>query len=264
MFIAFAAFVNAQPSWLNTQTYEQVRICGPLVAVWTIVFALPLFFLVRDYPSSGFSLSQAITRGLKDLGATIKSIRQQKSIFTFLIAQMIYIDGLNTLFAFGGIYAVGTFNMSLSEVLIFGIVLNAFAGLGSILLAWIDDLLGAKFTILLSLALLTLFGLGIVLATTKTEFWILASCLSLFVGSVQSSSRSLMTHLVPKEKATEMFGFYVLSGKVSTFIGPWLLGIMTLQFNSQRVGIASILFFFIIGASILMWVPKRNNFHLSP
>ena len=235
--IAFYGFVNAKPTWLNSITFEQIRICGPLVAVWTVIFALPLFVWVPDYSSSHYNMPKAIRYGIKDLISTIKTMPHQRTILIFLIAQMIYIDGLNTIFAFGGIYAAGTFHMNLSEVLLFGIAMNAFAGLGSILLAWVDDWLGAKFTILLSLALLIILGLGIVLVTTKIGFWILAGSLSLFVGPVQSSSRSLMAQLIPKEKATEMFGFYILSGKISTFVGPWLLGFMTLQFNSQRVGI---------------------------
>jgi len=260
LIIAFYGFVNTQASWLNSTTFEQVRICGPLVAIWTLLFALPLFAIVPEYPSSELSMMQSIRHGIKSVVLTLKSMMHQKTIFIFLVAQMIYIDGLNTLFAFGGIYAAGTFHMNISEVLLFGIVMNTFAGLGSFLLAWIDDLLGAKFTILLSLILLALLGLGIVLITNITGFWILACLLSLFVGPVQSSSRSLMAHLVPKEKATEMFGFYILSGKISTFIGPWLLGMITFQFNSQRVGMGSVLIFFVIGA-ITLWfvrVPKNS------
>ncbi|MFI4955154.1 MAG: MFS transporter [Gammaproteobacteria bacterium] len=254
LLIAFYAFVSAKPAWLDVAAFEQIRICGPLVAVWTLLFVLPLFWMVPDYSASRYSMWQAIRGGSQEFISTLKTIRQQKTIFTFLLAQMIYTDGLNTLFAFGGIYAAGTFNMTLSEVLVFGIVLNAFAGLGSIVFSWLDDFLSSKFTILLSLAFLVILVLGLVLVTSKSAFWILACLLSLFIGPVQSSSRSLMTHLIPKEKATEMFGFYVLSGKVTTFIGPWLFGFVTFQFNSQRVGMASTIIFFLIGASILWFI----------
>lgn len=261
LIIAFYGFVHANLTWLDLKTFAQIRICGPLVAVWTVLFTLPLFFILPQENLSGISLSKAIRHGLKDLVSTIKMMPRQKTIFIFLIAQMIYIDGLNTIFAFAGIYAAGTFHMSLSEVLLFGIVMNAFAGLGAILLAWVDDWLGAKCNILLSLILLLSLGLAIVLVTTKSSFWILASLLSLFVGPVQASSRSLMAHLVPKEKATEFFGFYVLSGKISTFVGPWLLGFMTLSFHSQRVGMGSVLSFFLLGAIILCFVRTKPTAH---
>lgn len=258
--IALYGFVETKPSWLNTATFEQIRICGPLVAIWFGIFAIPLFLWIPEYSKSNLPMRQAIKQGTQDLLHTLKTLPQQKNILLFLIAQMIYIDGLNTIFAFGGIYASGTFHMDMTNVILFGIAMNVFAGAGSIIFAWVDDIIGPKLTILLSLVLLTLFGLGVVLIKSIIEFWIFAALLSLFVGPVQSSSRSLMAHLAPKEKSTEMFGLYVFSGKVSTFVGPWLLGFMTFQFNSQRVGIASILIFFLIGATILWFVqrPKKK------
>lgn len=257
--IALYGFVEPKPAWLNAATFEQIRICGPLVAVWFAIFAFPLFIVTPEYSTNNLSMLPAIREGLKNLSHTLKTLPQQKTVLLFLIAQMIYIDGLNTIFAFGGIYAAGTFHLDMTQVILFGIAMNVFAGIGSIVFAWVDDYCGAKFMILLSLVLLTIFGLGVVLIKTVFEFWVFAGLLSLFVGPVQSSSRSLMAHLVTKEKATEMFGLYVFSGKVSTFIGPWVLGMMTLYFNSQRVGMASILIFFVIGASILWLVeePKK-------
>lgn len=257
--LAYLGFVKEAPAWLDSTTMAQVRICGPLVAVWTFVFALPLFFLVPEKKVPSLPFRETVRQGAKHLVLAVQTLRNEKSIGLFLIAQMIYIDGLNTLFVFGGIYAAGTFQMSMSEVLLFGIALNAFAGMGSILLAWVDDGLGAKNTILLSLGFLFLFGLSIVLVQSKTAFWVLSCLLCLFVGSVQSSSRSFMAQLVPKGQATALFGFYVLSGKMSTFVGPWVLGMVTAFFHSQRAGMASILVFFLLGTLLLCAVPNRIN-----
>ena len=256
---AYVGFVEAAPAWLDSRTMAQVRICGPLVALWTFVFALPLFFLVPERKVVNLTFRETVTQGVKHLVLAVKTLRTEKSIGLFLIAQMIYIDGLNTLFVFGGIYAAGTFHMSISEVLLFGIALNAFAGVGSILLAWVDDALGAKNTILLSLVFLFLFGLSIVLVKSTTAFWVLSCLLSLFVGSVQSSSRSFMAQLVPKRQATALFGFYILSGKMSTFLGPWVLGMVTAFFHSQRAGMASVLVFFLLGTVLLCAVPNQMN-----
>jgi len=257
LFIALYGFVNTTPTWLNTATSAQVRICGPLVAAWIVLFTFPLFMLVPAQVSSHVSIRRAAQLGLEHFRLGIKTVLRHKSIGTFLLAQMIYIDGLNTLFVFAGIYAAGTFHMSMTEILLFGIVINACAGIGSIILAWFDDWIGAKFTILLSLLCLFIFGVGTVIVIEKHSFWILSCCLSLFVGSVQSSSRSLMAQLSPPEQTTSMFGFYVLSGKMSTFIGPWLLGFMTAEFSSQRAGMAIVLCFFIVGAIVLLKVPSK-------
>ena len=253
---AYYGLVKTPPVWLHPVTFGQVRICGPLVAIWTVLFALPLFVMVPERSAPPLRFSDTLRQGGKHLLLAIKTVRSEPAIFRFLIAQMIYIDGLNTLFVFGGIYAAGTFHMSLGDVLLFGIALNAFAGIGSILLAYFDDGFGAKCTILLSLVCLFLLGLGIVLVKSTVWFWILSCLLSLFVGSVQSSSRSFMAQLVPSDQITSLFGFYVLSGKVSTFAGPWFLGVVTMVFHSQRAGMAGILIFFVVGACLLWTVPN--------
>ncbi len=259
LLIAYYGFVHREPSWLNTDTYAQVRICGPLVAVWIVAFTWPIFKFVPDTIRLRVQTKLSFSGAMQSFFISTNELLQEKNICIFLLAQMIYSDGLNTLFAFGGIYAAGTFQMIISDVLFLGIVLSACAGLGSAMMSWVNDWIGSKLSILLSLVALLWFGFAIVLAQNKTQFWIFASLLSFFVGSTQSSSRSLMAQLVPEEKAASMFGFYVLSGKISTFVGPLVLGYMTMQFNSQRVGLAAILVFFIVGGGILLTVQPRKS-----
>lgn len=257
--IALFAFVKGEPAWLDKSTFAQIRICGPLTAVWLIVFSLPLFLLTPDTASTGLSAKKAISRGFAALLQTLKMLPSQKSLLLFFIAHMIYVDGLNTLFAFGGIYAAGTFGMNLTQVIIFGISLNVTAGLGAALFAWVDDRIGSKPTILISLACLFLLGIPIIAVKSVTTFWILTLCLGIFVGPVQAASRSLLVRLVPKEKATEMFGLYAFSGRITSFIGPWLLGLATYHFQSQRAGMATILLFFVVGAVLLWRVKEEKN-----
>lgn len=259
LIICLYAFVQTAPAWLNTATAENVRICGPFVALWIFIFSLPIFIWVPDYPASGLSVTNSVKKGLKTLVVTLKNLPKQKNIFLFLIAHMVYLDGLNTVFAFGGIYAAGTFGMDIDKVIKFGIATNISAGIGAAIFAWVDDYIGAKRTILLALLALFFFGTGIVLIKSISWFWILAICLSLFFGPVQAASRSLMTRLVPKEKITEMFGLYALTGKVTAFLGPWLVATMTYHFASQRAGIASVLSFFIIGAILLSFVEEPEK-----
>lgn len=235
---------------------DKVRMCGPLVAIWFSVFALPLFIFIPDIKPTDRSMGNAILKGLSQFFTTIKTIPQQRNLMLYLLAHLIYVDGLNTLFAFAGIYAAGTFGMDLTSVIILGITLNITAGIGAILLAWVDDWLGAKPTIIFCLAGLAGFGIPVVFVQSTVCFWILALLVAAFVGSVQAASRSLMTRLAPIEKTTEMFGLYAFSGKITSFIGPWLLGLTTIAFHSQRAGMATILVFFVIGGT-LMWFVKE-------
>lgn len=251
--------IKAPPAWLDTNTAANVRICAPFIALWYAVFAAPLFFLMSDTQATGLSITQSVKRGLLGLGNTIKNLPQQKNLLLYLIAHLIYADGLNTLFAFGGIYAAGTFKMDLAHVLLFGITMNLTAGLGAVLLAWVDDFLGSKFTIMLSLVCLVLLGIPLLLVHEVKYFWAAALCLSLFLGPVQAASRSLMARLTPPEKSTEMFGLYAFSGKITAFIGPWLLGLATLTFQSQRAGMGTILLFFVVGALLIHFVREPQK-----
>lgn len=257
--IVLFVFIKPAFPWLNTETAEQIRICGPFVAIWIALFSLPFFFFVPNMSATTRPLPEAVRTGWKELIATLKKLPQEKNILLYLIAHMIYADGLNTLFAFGGIYAAGTYGLTFEEVLLFGITMNVTAGIGAILLSWMDDYLGSKITVLASLVCLIVMGLPILFLHDKYLFWAVALALCLFVGPVQSASRSLMVRLIAdKEVSAEMFGLYALSGKITAFMGPWILGTMTLLFDSQRIGMATVLVFFGVGAILLLPVRVRE------
>ena len=258
--LALVGFIQTETPWfgLDPEAGEHVRVTGPLVALWLAVFGLPLFLFTPDRASAGLPAGEAVRRGLGMLKNTFLNLRRYQVIARFLLARMIYIDGLNTLFAFGGIYAAGTFGMSLTEVIYFGIVLNVTAGLGAFAFGWLDDRIGAKRTILIGLAGLLACGLAAVLVQTKVGFWIAACLLGIFIGPTQASSRSLMARYAPPEARTEMFGLYALTGKVTSFLGPFVLGTVTYYSGSQRLGMATVLLFLGLGAALLWPLPEPD------
>jgi UMF1 family MFS transporter len=256
--LALVFLVNADPGplGLDREAYEHVRATGVLAALWFGLFAIPLFLFTPDRPGTGRSVRDAVETGLRSLLTTTRQLLANRAIARFLLAHMFYTTGLNTLFAFGGIYAAGTFQMSFSEVLTFGIALNVTAGLGAAGFAWVDDLIGSKKTVLVALAALSVLGLALVLVEAGQVFFVLACLLGIFVGPAQAAGRALMARLAPKELETEAFGLYELAGKVTVFVGPLLLGLATDLFRSQRVGMSTILPFFVAGIIIL--VPLRE------
>lgn len=257
--LALFVFIQGKVNWfnLNNADSEHIRICGPFVGLWLGLFSLPLFFLTPDHPSTGIPLLTAIKKGLSTFIGTIRKLRDYKEIVKFLIAQMVYIDGINTLMAFGGIYAAGTFHMGFAEILELGITLNIAAGIGAIAFAWLDDLIGAKPTIMISLLLVIIFGTGILFIHDKTLFWLLTLAMAAFVGPIQAASRSLMARMVPEKLITEMFGLYAFSGKATSFLGPWILGLVTVHFASQRAGMSTIVFFLLAGLFLLIFVHPK-------
>ncbi len=256
--LSYLVFVapDPPPFRLDRALAEHVRIVMPLAALWFALFALPLFLWVPDRPATGLRLGAIVRGGVAAMVSTLRQARRHGNIILFLLAKMIYIDGLNTLFIVGGTYAAGAFAMSIKEVLLFGIILNVTAGLGAIAFAWVDDWLGAKPTILIALVALTLLGIGILAVESKLWFYLLAAALGIFLGPAQAASRSLMARLAPPAQRTEFFGLYNLAGKVTTPVGPFLVGLITYLSDSQRAGLATILPFFIVGLLLLTRVKE--------
>lgn len=256
--LSLVLFVQPSPPLfgLDADAAEHVRIIGPFVAGWFAVFALPLFLFVPDAPPHRQSLAESLRRGLHSLGRTLKDLPRHGQTGLFLLAHMIYTDGLNTLFAFGGIYAAGTFGMTFQEILIFGIVLNIAAGLGAAGFAWVDDWIGPKRTIVIALAGLCAASTAILVVDSRLAFTALGCVIGVFIGPAQSASRSLMAHLAPADQRTQLFGLYALSGKATAFVGPALVGTVTLWADSQRAGMATIVLFFLVG--LLLLLPLRD------
>lgn len=265
--LALVLFIDGQnvTPGLDREQAEHVRATFVLVAAWFLVFSLPLFLFTPDRPAGRLSRRESAARGLRQLAATIRNIRQYRHLVRFFIARMIYIDGLTTVFAFGGIYAAGTFGMDEKQVLYFGIGLNITGGLGAALFALLDDRVGGKSTVLVALVGLLATTGAILLVGSSLLFWIIGLTLGLFVGPVQASSRSYLARMAPPELRNEMFGLLAFSGKATAFLGPLLVGWVTYAADSQRVGMSVILLFFLIGFLLMLTVPsdrrafKRNT-----
>ncbi|HUI18061.1 MAG TPA: MFS transporter [Alphaproteobacteria bacterium] len=254
--IALFALVKAPspPFGLGAVPAGPVRATALLVALWFALFTLPLFFFVPDRVLPPIALGRAVGEGLKDLGASLRGLMRERNMLRFLLARMIYADGLNTLFIFGGIYAAGEIGLSLEEVIRFAILINASAGAGALLLAWLDDWIGSKPTIVLSLAALVALGGAVLAIHSKPWFWGLGIALGVFVGPAQASSRALMARMVPPGKETEMFGLYALSGTITAFVGPALYGVLSGSFASQRAGMAVVVAMLALGLALLLTV----------
>ncbi len=257
--LLFLIQADPPPFGLDKAGAEQVRILGPLLALWLLAFSLPLFLRCPDRPTVRIGGGDAVRAGLRDLVRTLRGLRHEPVLLRFLVARLVYNDGLNTLFAFGGIYAAGTFGMTLDEVIQLGIALNLTAGLGAFLVAQLDDRLGSKPVILLALAGLIIAGTVALLAQDKALFWLAALALGCFVGPAQSASRTLMARLAPPERRTELFGLYALTGKVTAFLGPFLFGTATYLMGTQRAGMATVLVMFIAGALLLLRVREPGR-----
>ncbi|MDZ7690210.1 MAG: MFS transporter [Balneolaceae bacterium] len=259
--ISLFVFINVEtpPFGLNAAQAEHVRATFILVAVWYLLFSIPLFTSTPDLERNNVPLKDAVRRGWSQLKTSLNNVKQYKSIVRFLVARLIFIDALATVFAFGGIYAAGTFDMGERQVLIFGIGLNLTAGVGAALFAWIDDFAGSKQTILISLGGLIVTTTAVLLVTAESWFWAFGLLLGIFVGPVQAASRTYMGRIAPKHLRNQMFGLFALSGKVTAFVGPILVGWITYLTDSQRIGMSIIVVGFAAGMLLMFGVPEVTS-----
>ena len=259
--LALVGFVRPETPWFGMSTAAgfNIRATNLLVAAWFALFSLPLLLLVPGGAPRAGRRGVDLRGTFAELWRTFHAVRRFRDGARLLVARLFYNDGLSTVFAFGGIYAAGTFGMSFSEILVFGIALNVTAGLGAWAFGFVDDRIGGRRTILISLVALIAAAVAAVLAPTRAWLWGAGIAIGIFAGPNQAASRSLMGRFTPRDRESEFFGFFAFSGKLASFFGPLLLGAMTQATGSQRYGVATVIAFFLLGGWLLLGVDERRG-----
>jgi UMF1 family MFS transporter len=259
--VALVTLVQPEEPWFgfSREDGENVRATNLLVAGWFLVFSLPFMLWVHEDKSRVSRPGRIVSEAYTQLRRTFTEIRKYRDVMRFLVAHLVYNDALVTIFAFGGIYAGATFGFTLEEVLLFGIVINVFAGAGAVAMGYLDDRIGAKRTLSISLLGLIVATLLAIVASDKVWLWVAGILIGIFAGPNQSASRSLMGRLVPKGMLNEFFGFFAFSGKLTAFIGPFVLGLLTQISGSQRVGVTIVVVLFVAGLVLLQGVAAEDD-----
>ena len=236
---------------LDKSQSEHIRATMLFAASWAIIFSLPMMFYL---PS--FSQKNNKNSAILSLKTSIIEARKIPNLLRFLLARMAYNDGLITLFAFGGIYATKVFSFSQFEIILFAIGLNISAGIGAIIGGFLDDNTGPIKTIKVALIGLFLCGLVAIITPYKIIFWIVGVGLGLFVGPVQSASRTYLSLAASDKHKGGLFGLYMVSGKLTSFIGPFLYGSLVMMSGNERYGMAVVLLLIAFGFVLL---PLKDN-----
>jgi UMF1 family MFS transporter len=258
---------------LDPVAHEGDRITGPLSGIWFVIFVLPMFLLTPDYPAKR-PVRDAIRDELANLRRTLAELTSRKSMATFLLANMIYTDGLVSLFAFGGIYAAGTFGWNTTQVGSFGVIVAVAAALGAWFGGKLDDKFGPKRVMIGSLLVLLASSIVILLVDRQTialsgvaspaadsvpfssaaerAYLVLGCMIGAAGGPLQAASRTLLIRMAPKDSITQYFGLFTLSGKITSFSGPLLIGVVT-----ERAGMAVLTLFFLSGLVLLAQVQEE-------
>ena len=244
------------PLGLDKSNFENVRFVSFVVAAWFLIFALPMIIYFKK---------NIFIQANEDQSSTLKKLKEilwdQKLtvVGKFLIARMIYADALIVLISGGGVFAMGVFGYTFEEIIKLAISANIVALFGVLIGGYLNDKFSSKSIILV--CIIVLIGSVIytsLIAQTKLQFFVSVMVVSIFLGTIQSASRVMMSNLLKDNNLGKGFGLFAFSGRITSFIGPFLVGTMTFFF-SQRIGLLSCSLLFIIGFVLMLKVEDVKN-----
>ena len=241
------------PFGLSKENSENIRATSIVVAVWYLIFSIPFLFSLKKKINNKTELSSNNIKKIKDLIWN----NGLNNLGKFLIARMLYADGLNAIIVMGGIFAVGVFNLEIKDLLILSILMNVTAFIGAIVGGYANDKFSSKSVIIFSLLGLIISSSIILFVKSQLFFLIFAAINGFFIGPIQSASRVFITKSIDENNQASGFGLFALSGKLTSFIGPLLVSTITYISSSQRIGFSSAIILLLIGLLILLKVKKN-------
>ena len=262
---------------------EHDRIVGPISGIWLVIFILPVLLFTPDGLGRGITWRQAARTGIREVATTLRQlIKHYSNIAVYLVARMLFNDGMVGVLIFGGVYAAGNFGWETITLLIFGLTTSVSAMIGAYLGGRLEDRLGSMRTLKVSI-----FGSATLLVvltsiTPETLFFVIPAsdepvwafpyfstlaelaylatnqAFALFFVTGLSASRTLMAKISPPEMATQFFGLYGLSGSITAFLAPLLVAVVTDITQSQRIGFASLVMLIVVGGLMLGLVREEQ------
>ena len=262
---------------------EHDRIVGPISSIWLVIFILPVLLFTPDGLSRGITWRQAARTGIREVATTLRQlIKHYSNIAVYLVARMLFNDGMVGVLIFGGVYAAGNFGWETITLLIFGLTTSVSAMIGAYLGGRLEDRLGSmrtlkvsifgSATLLVVLTSITPEILFFVIPASDEPVWAFPyfstlaelayiatnQAFALFFVTGLSASRTLMAKISPPEMATQFFGLYGLSGSITAFLAPLLVAVVTDITQSQRIGFASLVMLIVVGGLMLGLVREEQ------
>ena len=255
LLISIKLFIDTEnlPLGLIKEESQNIRAIALLVSIWFLIFSIPfLFFVIKE---SKKKIKKSVSSNFADL----KKLLWNKKISVlgkFLVARMLYADGLNAIIVMGGIFAVGVFNLEIKDLLKLSVLMNIAAFIGAFVGGMANDRYGSKIVITFSLIGLILSSVAILFTFSVSTFFFLAAINGLFIGPIQSASRVVITSMLNKNNQGKGFGLFATSGNLTSFLGPLLVSTVTFLTGSQRIGFSAAIILLLAGVIILLNIKK--------
>ena len=280
LFVAYLIVAHSATGILPREKYYEERAVALFVALWWLVFSLPLFFVVPDVEGTREPAATIIRTGLTSLYHSVRTLRQHPAVANFLLARMVFNEGFIVLMMFQGVLAGGVLGWTAVQLSVMGVALSVFAVAGSFIGGWCDDHIGSRATLRLCIYGLiignimlvfispssvmlfhvnpTPIGGGMFPRVADRAFFLVFALIAFAVTGGLVSSRAMLARLSPKDMLNKMFGLYSLSGTATSFMGPLAIAILTGVSGNQQTGIAAGLIF-LVGGLILLNRVKQDD-----
>jgi UMF1 family MFS transporter len=255
LLISIKLFIDTDslPFGLIKEESQNIRAIALLVSIWFLIFSIPfLFFVIKE---KNKKIKKTVSSNFADLKKLIWN-KRISVLGKFLIARMLYADGLNAIIVMGGIFAVGVFNLEIKDLLKLSVLMNITAFLGAFVGGIANDKFGSKIVIIFSLIGLIFSSITILFTFSVSTFFFLAAINGLFIGPIQSASRVVITSMLNKNNQGKGFGLFATSGKLTSFVGPLLVSTVTFLTDSQRIGFSAAIILLLAGLVILLNIKK--------
>jgi len=243
--------------------YFTVQDCFLSVAIWWVVFSIPLFLSVREATDSTIRGQATLRRAIQMLRDGVRGVRRLPNYARFFLAYLLYNDGVETVVIMAAIFGDQELGMSSSEIIAFFLMIQAIAFAGALLFGLVTERLGNRRAVMIGVAtwaLISIWGwqLGL-FGNALTEYWILGAVTAMVMGGTQAASRSLQAMLIPPGRSAEFFSFFAISGKFAGAAGPLIFGLAVWVTGSLRLGILSLIVLFLSGFILLIFVSEREG-----
>lgn len=225
-----------------------------LLGLWWGAFSLPVLWVLRDRgrpPVRREPLPRAARIALSEVGRTLANVRKYPALALFMLAYLFYNDGIQTVITQANTVASKELRFSIDELFWLILVIQLIALPGSLAVGWLSDRLGQKPVLLACLAVWAGLLVAIVFVESKCAFWIMGAVLAAVLGGTQSVSRAIVGVLTPPDRTAEFFGFFNVSGKAASVLGPVQFAAIVYLTGNSRLAAVSLLVFFVIGGTIL-------------
>ena len=235
-----------------------IRLVFPTVAAFFGIFAIPTFILLKEIKKPS-KRTNYLRTALIRIKQSYKNIKNFRELIKFIISYLIYNDGIIVVISFAAIYGATRFGMDTKQLITYFVIANVTSMIGALVFGYIFDKIGAKKTISITIIIWIAVVIWAFMCKSIKEFYFIGMLAGIAIGSSQSSSRAMLALLTPDSKMAEFFGFYSLTGRVASILGPLVYGEIARITGEQKWAILSVVLFFIVGVIILQTVDEEKG-----